>query len=96
VIAVPELPYRGIHPYRYVDHRIFFAREEETRDLLRLAVVYRGVMLYGDSGAGKSSLINAGLIPAAIRKGFQPERGTRAASRGRGARRRTDRDRGRP
>jgi WD40 repeat protein len=37
-------------------------------------VVYRGLMLYGDSGAGKSSLVNAGLIPAAIAKGFQPER----------------------
>jgi WD40 repeat protein len=31
-------------------------------------------MLYGDSGAGKSSLINAGLVPAAIRLGFAPER----------------------
>jgi len=31
-------------------------------------------MLYGDSGVGKSSLINAGLIPAAVRLGLQPER----------------------
>ena len=31
-------------------------------------------MLYGDSGAGKSSLINAGLVPAAMRLGFAPER----------------------
>ena len=31
-------------------------------------------MLYGDSGSGKSSLINAGLIPEAIRLGFSPER----------------------
>jgi len=30
-------------------------------------------MLYGDSGAGKSSLINAGLIAAAMHKGFQVE-----------------------
>src|SRR5215211_4905768 len=65
--VVPALPYRGIHPYRYVDRSIFFARDEETHDLLRLVVVYRGLMLYGDSGAGKSSLVNAGLIPAAIR-----------------------------
>jgi hypothetical protein len=71
--VLPALPYRGIQPYRYADHPIFFAREEEIRDLLRLVVVYRGVMLYGDSGAGKSSLINAGLIAAARHKGFQPE-----------------------
>jgi hypothetical protein len=36
--------------------------------------VYRGVLLYGESGAGKSSLINAGLLPAAIDRGFTPER----------------------
>jgi WD40 repeat protein len=32
--------------------------------------VYRGVLLYGDSGNGKSSLINAGLLPQAHRLGF--------------------------
>ena len=42
--------------------------------LLRLVVVYRGVLLYGESGAGKSSLINAGLIPAAEREGLRADR----------------------
>jgi WD40 repeat protein len=32
------------------------------------------VLLYGDSGSGKSSLVNAGLIPEAIELGFTPER----------------------
>jgi WD40 repeat protein len=72
--AVPSIPYRGIHPFRYLDHAIFFAREEETRRLAGLVSVYRGVLLYGDSGSGKSSLVNAGLIPEAIRLGFAPER----------------------
>lgn len=36
--------------------------------------VYRGVLLYGDSGNGKSSLINAGLMPEAHELGFQPVR----------------------
>jgi hypothetical protein len=74
VVAVPATPYRGIHPFRYVDHAIFFAREEETGRLASLVAVYRGVMLYGESGAGKSSLVNAGLLPEATRLGFQPER----------------------
>ncbi len=72
--AVPSIPYRGIHPFRYLDHAIFFARGEETRRLASLVSVYRGVLLYGDSGSGKSSLINAWLIPEAVRLGFAPER----------------------
>ena len=36
--------------------------------------MYRGVLLYGDSGSGKSSLVNAGLIPEALALGFEPER----------------------
>ena len=32
------------------------------------------MLLYGDSGNGKSSLINAGLLPDATRLGFRPER----------------------
>ncbi len=72
--AVPSIPYRGIHPFRYLDHAIFFARGEETHRLASLVSVYRGVLLYGDSGSGKSSLVNAGLIPEAVRLGFAPER----------------------
>ena len=36
--------------------------------------VYRGTFLYGDSGNGKSSLVNAGLLPQARRLGFEPVR----------------------
>ena len=36
--------------------------------------MYRGVLLYGDSGSGKSSLVNAGLIPEALALGFEPDR----------------------
>jgi hypothetical protein len=42
--------------------------------LTNLVSVYRGVLLYGDSGSGKSSLVNAGLFPEATRLGFTPER----------------------
>ena len=71
---MPAVPYRGIQSFRYVDHAIFFAREEETRRLASLVAVYRGVMLYGDSGNGKSSLINAGLLPNMTGLGFHAER----------------------
>lgn len=61
----PEAPYRGIESFRYIDQRIFSSRDEETWDLLSNILIYRGVLLYGDSGSGKSSLVNAGLLPAA-------------------------------
>jgi hypothetical protein len=61
---------------------VFCTREEETWDLLRNILINRGVLLYGDSGSGKSSLINAGLIPEAIKEHLyahrlrvQPRRG---------------------
>ncbi|HKQ04643.1 MAG TPA: hypothetical protein VJ464_05895 [Blastocatellia bacterium] len=63
---LPESPYRGIESFRYIDQRIFSAREDETWDLLSNILIYRGVLLYGDSGSGKSSLVNAGLIPGAL------------------------------
>jgi WD40 repeat protein len=72
---VPSVPYCGIRPFRYRDHPIFFAREQETQRLGMLVSVYRGVLLYGDSGAGKSSLVNAGLLPdIVVAERFSPER----------------------
>jgi hypothetical protein len=67
-------PYRGIHPFRYVDQAYFFGREGVTRELFAEILLRRLVVLFGDSGAGKSSLVNAGLIPALEREGFRPER----------------------
>lgn len=73
--APPDLPagvcpYRGLAAYRQEDARWFFGRERSTEALLAqlCAVEENGtgglVMLVGASGAGKSSLLNAGLIPA--------------------------------
>ena len=82
VKPLPEIPYRGIESFRYIDQRVFCTREEETWDLMRNILINRGVLLYGDSGSGKSSLINAGLIPEAIKENLyahrlrvQPRRG---------------------
>ncbi|MGW0841072.1 nSTAND1 domain-containing NTPase [Streptomyces sp. NPDC002787] len=61
-------PYRGLASYRQQDARWFFGRERSTDALvaqLRAAERTGGlVMLVGASGAGKSSLLNAGLVPA--------------------------------
>ncbi|KUO21453.1 WD40 repeat domain-containing protein [Streptomyces dysideae] len=61
-------PYRGLASYRQQDARWFFGRERSTGALvtqLRAAEKTGGlVMLVGASGAGKSSLLNAGLVTA--------------------------------
>jgi WD40 repeat protein/energy-coupling factor transporter ATP-binding protein EcfA2 len=61
-------PYQGLAPYRQQHARWFFGRERSTDALvaqLRAAEETGGlVMLVGASGAGKSSLLNAGLVPA--------------------------------
>ncbi len=67
---LPESPYPGIKSFRFLDQQIFVSREEDTWNLLSNVLIYRGVLLYGDSGSGKSSLVNAGLIPAALKENF--------------------------
>ncbi|WP_028808721.1 WD40 repeat domain-containing protein [Streptomyces canus] len=63
-------PYRGLASYRQEDARWFFGRERSTEALVKLlrsaAETGTGglVMLVGASGAGKSSLLNAGLVTA--------------------------------
>jgi hypothetical protein len=73
-LPFPDRPYRGVEPYRVIDNPIFFAREKEIIKLIRLVTIYRGVLLYGSPKVGKSSLVNAGLIPAIIDEGFTPHR----------------------
>ncbi|MFE5600482.1 hypothetical protein ACFQ8O_15020 [Streptomyces coelicoflavus] len=61
-------PYRGLAAYRRQDAGWFFGRDRSTRALVAQldATGDTGglVMLVGASGAGKSSLLNAGLVPA--------------------------------
>jgi len=73
-VALPLRSYPGIESFRYLDHTIFPGRDQESGMLLRLFTIYRGVLLYGASTAGKSSLINAGFIPKAIADGFTADR----------------------
>jgi WD domain, G-beta repeat len=74
VALPPQKPFPGIEAYRFRDREVFFARDAESSRLLRLITIYRGVLLYGDSGCGKSSLVDAGLMPLARRENFAPHR----------------------
>lgn len=71
---LPERPYRGIRPFRFIDQQIFAAREDEIWDLVSNVTLYRAVLFYGDSGTGKSSLIDAGLLPQVLEENYVPDR----------------------
>jgi len=57
----PQNPYVGPKPF---ERQKLFGRTREVTELKYLLTAERIVMLYAPSGAGKSSLVNAGLIPA--------------------------------
>ncbi|AUG75452.1 hypothetical protein CFP65_0489 [Kitasatospora sp. MMS16-BH015] len=71
----PLCPYPGLQPFTADDTQFFFGRAELTAELLgKLALWSRvggPVALVGLSGAGKSSLLRAGLLPAVRRGDFR-------------------------
>jgi WD40 repeat protein len=62
-------PYVGPQAFRRGD--AFYGRDRETADLLDLLIAERVVLLYSPSGAGKSSLIAAGLVRQLEAEGFE-------------------------
>jgi len=61
--------YPGIRPFRQDERPLFFGRNADTERLLRLVRNEQTVVLYGKSGYGKSSLLNAGLYPRLAEEG---------------------------
>ncbi len=64
----PPTPFTGnpyVGPSTFVEAQapLFFGREQEARDLTARVVSERLMLFYAQSGAGKSSLLNARLIP---------------------------------
>jgi WD40 repeat protein len=62
-------PYVGPASFRLGDP--LYGRDREREDLLDLLVAERIVLLYSPSGAGKTSLIQAALMPALQEAGFE-------------------------
>jgi hypothetical protein len=61
--AANRAPYVGPRAFQREEMELFFGRSRETRNLGSLVVAHPIVVLYAASGAGKSSLLNAGLVP---------------------------------
>ena len=64
-------PFVGPRPFKREDALLFFGRTDEADELLSLVVAEREVLLYAQSGAGKTSLLNAGLRPLLETEGFE-------------------------
>jgi hypothetical protein len=66
--------FRGLSPFQESDRDRFYGRGEDTAALLTMTgrASFRFGVLYGDSGAGKTSLITAGLMPRLREAGRLP------------------------
>ena len=66
------VPYIGARYFQSTEKDIlrFHGREKEVRKLLSIIVAKQVLVIYGRSGAGKTSLINAALIPQLEKRGF--------------------------
>jgi formylglycine-generating enzyme required for sulfatase activity len=77
-ISVEGCPYLGLSAFQHKDARLFFGRRQETLEALKYlgtqreahpanipidAHYCRWLQIEGNSGAGKSSLVNAGMLP---------------------------------
>ena len=67
-----ERPYRGIYSFEEIHRNIFYGRNRQAEELLRLIKNNTLTILFGKSGIGKSSLLNAGLIPRLKEDYFLP------------------------
>lgn len=61
--------YPGAQPFKTEQNHIFFGRGPEIKDFHQYIALERLVVLYSKSGLGKSSLLNAGLIPQLEKEG---------------------------
>ncbi|MGQ0774634.1 MAG: nSTAND1 domain-containing NTPase [Pseudonocardiales bacterium] len=65
-------PFPGLRPFEVDQHRVFFGRTEETKELAELLrsptehAKGAALLVVGPSGCGKSSLVRAGLRPVMV------------------------------
>jgi hypothetical protein len=55
-------PYVGPKPFEAEESALFFGRDWETEELTALIIAHPAVLFYAQSGAGKSSLLNAKVL----------------------------------
>src|ERR1700733_14211546 len=64
-------PYVGLRPFASGDREFFAGRNFEAEDVVSHIVAESALVLHGRTGVGKTSLVNARIIPLLEAKGFQ-------------------------
>ena len=64
-------PYPGPRPFQKGESGIFAGRDHEVSELTSLIVSHQVVVLYAQSGAGKTSIVNAGLSNSLSERGIR-------------------------
>ncbi len=68
---MPSYRYPGPRPFEENDINLFFGRERDKINLLTFINVEQVLVLFSKSGLGKSSLINAAIIPELRKKDYE-------------------------
>lgn len=63
--------YPGIRPFSREDTGLFFGRSKEIEELHQLILARPYIVLFAKSGIGKTSLLNAGVLPKLEEQGYQ-------------------------
>ena len=68
-------PFPGLRPFREDEEHLFFGRESQVDAIVDKLAATRFLAVVGNSGSGKSSLVNCGLRPA-LHGGLMASAGT--------------------
>ena len=67
-------PFPGLRAYKASESQFFYGRDREIEDCLNILQQNKVLILTGENGVGKSSLINAGIL-SKLHKGFSGQAG---------------------
>jgi hypothetical protein len=68
--ALNDTPYKFLESYDVRDRDIFYGRDAVIAELEALVGRHKVILINGASGSGKTSLVNAGLIPRVAENGY--------------------------
>lgn len=69
---IQQKRYPNLKAFTANEQHLFFGREREKEELHQLVVLHNIVVLFGKSGTGKTSLLQAGVVPQLEHRLLQP------------------------